>query len=84
MLPFFIVLTLMGALLVGGTVISLYIYTRSGRSSAHWRRMRRIYGVPASPVVSPVIEETSDVQGVMDGDLNEFIKSYLMEYGDSY
>jgi peptide chain release factor 2 len=25
--------------------------------------------------------ETSDVQGVMDGDLNEFIKSYLMEYG---
>ncbi|MFS8615536.1 MAG: peptide chain release factor 2 [Solitalea sp.] len=24
--------------------------------------------------------ETSDVQGVMDGDLNEFIKAYLMEY----
>ncbi len=25
--------------------------------------------------------ETSDVQGVMDGDLNDFIKAYLMEYG---
>ncbi len=27
--------------------------------------------------------ETSDVQGVMDGDLNDFIKSYLMEYGSA-
>ncbi|HET6226758.1 MAG TPA: peptide chain release factor 2 [Bacteroidia bacterium] len=27
--------------------------------------------------------ETSNVQGVMDGDLNDFIKSYLMEYGSS-
>lgn len=26
--------------------------------------------------------ETSDVQGVMNGDLDDFIKSYLMEYGD--
>jgi len=26
--------------------------------------------------------ETSDVQGVMDGDLEDFIKAYLMEYGD--
>lgn len=26
--------------------------------------------------------ETSDVQGVMDGDLNDFIKAYLMEYGN--
>lgn len=25
--------------------------------------------------------ETSDVQGVMDGDLNEFIKAFLMEFG---
>lgn len=25
--------------------------------------------------------ETSDAQGVLDGDLNEFIKRYLMEYG---
>jgi len=25
--------------------------------------------------------ETSDVQGVMDGDLDEFIKAYLMEFG---
>ena len=25
--------------------------------------------------------ETSDVQGVMDGDLNDFIKAYLMEFG---
>jgi peptide chain release factor 2 len=24
--------------------------------------------------------ETSDVQGVMDGNLDDFIKSYLMEY----
>jgi peptide chain release factor 2 len=27
--------------------------------------------------------ETSDVQGVMDGDLDAFIKSYLMEYGSN-
>lgn len=27
--------------------------------------------------------ETSNVQAVMDGDLNEFIKSYLMEYGNA-
>lgn len=27
--------------------------------------------------------ETSNVQAVMDGELNEFIKSYLMEYGNS-
>jgi len=25
--------------------------------------------------------ETSDVQGVMDGDLDAFIKAYLMEFG---
>ncbi|MCK4701350.1 MAG: peptide chain release factor 2, partial [Bacteroidales bacterium] len=25
--------------------------------------------------------ETSDVQGVLDGDLNELIKTYLMEFG---
>jgi len=29
-------------------------------------------------------QETSDVQGVMDGNLDTFIKAYLMEYGDSY
>ena len=27
--------------------------------------------------------ETSNVQAVMDGDLNDFIKTYLMEYGNS-
>ncbi len=27
--------------------------------------------------------QTSDVNGVMDGDLDEFIKAYLMEYGGS-
>ncbi|MDR2474919.1 MAG: peptide chain release factor 2, partial [Bacteroidales bacterium] len=26
--------------------------------------------------------QTSDVQGVMNGDLDEFIKAYLMEFGD--
>ena len=25
--------------------------------------------------------QTSDVEGVMDGDLDEFIKAYLMEFG---
>ncbi len=25
--------------------------------------------------------ETSNVQAVMDGDLNDFIKAYLMEFG---
>ena len=28
-------------------------------------------------------QETSNVQAVMDGDLNDFIKAYLMEYGNS-
>lgn len=28
--------------------------------------------------------ETSDAQGVLDGDLDQFIKSYLMEYGASW
>jgi peptide chain release factor 2 len=27
--------------------------------------------------------ETSDTQGVLDGDLNEFIKAYLMEFGNA-
>jgi peptide chain release factor 2 len=27
--------------------------------------------------------ETSDTQGVLDGDLKEFIKAYLMEYGNA-
>ena len=27
--------------------------------------------------------ETSNIQAVMDGDLNDFIKAYLMEYGNS-
>jgi peptide chain release factor 2 len=27
--------------------------------------------------------ETSDTQGVLDGDLHDFIKAYLMEFGDS-
>jgi peptide chain release factor 2 len=25
--------------------------------------------------------QTSDVQGVMDGDIDEFLKSYLMQFG---
>ena len=28
--------------------------------------------------------ETSDVQGMMDGNLNEFMKAYLMEYSKSH
>jgi peptide chain release factor 2 len=28
--------------------------------------------------------ETSDAQGVLDGNLNEFIRAYLMEYGASW
>jgi len=28
--------------------------------------------------------ETSNVQAVMDGDLNAFIKAYLMEFGKTY
>ena len=27
--------------------------------------------------------ETSDVQGVMDGEIDDFITAYLMEYGAS-
>jgi peptide chain release factor 2 len=27
--------------------------------------------------------ETGNVQAVMDGDLNEFIKTYLMQFGQS-
>ena len=28
--------------------------------------------------------ETSNIQAVMDGDLKDFIKAYLMEYGNSW
>ncbi len=28
--------------------------------------------------------ETSNVQAVLDGELDEFIRRYLLEYGDSY
>jgi len=27
--------------------------------------------------------ETSNAQGVLDGELNDFIKAYLMEFGNS-
>jgi peptide chain release factor 2 len=27
--------------------------------------------------------ETSDTQGVLDGDLTDFIKAYLMEFGNA-
>jgi len=56
--------------------------TEAGKKRIEWGSQIRSYVFHPYKMVKDLRTdyETSDVQGVMDGDLNEFMKAYLMEY----
>ncbi len=57
----------------------------SGKKKIEWGSQIRNYVMHPYKLVKDVRTdyETSNVQAVMDGDLDAFIKTYLMEYGNS-
>ncbi len=55
----------------------------SNKKSIEWGSQIRNYVMHPYKLVKDLRTgyETSDVQSVMDGELDDFIKSYLMEFG---
>ena len=55
----------------------------AGKKKIEWGSQIRNYVFHPYKLVKDVRTnfETSNVQAVMDGELNDFIKTYLMEYG---
>ena len=59
--------------------------TNANKKKIEWGSQIRSYVFHPYKLIKDVRTgyETSNIQAVMDGDLNDFIKAYLMEYGNS-